>query len=141
MSIKTQQESVKLGSDVANKSGVANTSEATPEDLKERIAVLEAKVNTMTGALYAAQGEIERLRNRRDKPSGKKIVPPNTCLIGSSKGTMYILFVNPEGKFMIGDKEYKSLSAAAKAVSGVRRSGWTFWKLPNGKTAKETYVG
>ncbi|RLI56702.1 MAG: hypothetical protein DRO87_07760, partial [Candidatus Thorarchaeota archaeon] len=53
-------------------------------------------------------------------------------------GQMYILRPTPEG-FRVGDQIYKSLSAAAEAVSGVRRSGWTFWKLPDGRTAKEAF--
>jgi hypothetical protein len=41
--------------------------------------------------------------------------------------------------YRIGNFKYASLSAAAEVVSGVRRSGWVFWKLPSGETLKELY--
>ena len=44
-----------------------------------------------------------------------------------------------EDGYYIDNVKYYSLSAAAEAVSGVRRSGWTFWKLVDGTTVKEAF--
>ena len=41
--------------------------------------------------------------------------------------------------YLIGGMKMESLSAAAEAVSGVRRSGWTFWRLPDGRNLKEAF--
>jgi hypothetical protein len=51
---------------------------------------------------------------------------------------MQIMTVEIDG-YRIGNSKYGSLSAAAEVVSGVRRSGWVFWKLPTGETLKELY--
>lgn len=66
-------------------------------------------------------------------------IPIGMPLFGeSTKGGTSHLTVHAD-RYRIGDKEYDSLSAAAEAVSGVRRSGWTFWKTPEGKSVKEEF--
>jgi hypothetical protein len=66
-------------------------------------------------------------------------IPVAMPLFGeSTKGGKSFLTVHQD-RYKIGDKEYDSLSAAAEAVSGVRRSGWTFWKTPEGKSVKEAF--
>ena len=51
---------------------------------------------------------------------------------------MYVLSIKHD-RYYIGTTGYDSLSSAAEAASGVRRSGWTFWKMPDGRTVKEAY--
>lgn len=74
----------------------------------------------------------------KKKSERKAEIPEGTVLYGSTHGLNYFLQVK-DGAFWVGDKRYDSLSAAAEAVSGVRRSGWTFWKLPDGRTVKEVF--
>jgi hypothetical protein len=68
-------------------------------------------------------------------------LPVGQRLVGVTKGIGYVLTVTPDSYFVAGKGEFPSLSAAAEAVSGVRRSGWTFWKIMGGggKTVKEAY--
>jgi len=78
------------------------------------------------------------IKNRMaDSKTGLRI-PEGTELMGTTHGVPYFL-VAKSGKFYIGTREYLSLSAAAEGISGVRRSGWTFWKLPDGRTVKEAF--
>jgi hypothetical protein len=68
-------------------------------------------------------------------------LPLNTSYIGvtSKSPYPYILVVDQDGTYRIGNEKFTSLSAAAAFVSGVRRSGWTFWRLLDGRTIKEVY--
>jgi hypothetical protein len=68
----------------------------------------------------------------------KNRVPVGTTLIGKTKNLTFFLTTTEDG-YNVGTTKYDSLSAAAEAVSGCRRSGWTFWKLDDGRTAKEVF--
>lgn len=72
------------------------------------------------------------------KKAGKAEIPEGTVLIGTTRGLSYFLQVK-DGGFFVGTTKYESLSAAAQGVSGVRRSGWTFWKLSDGRSVKDVY--
>lgn len=64
----------------------------------------------------------------------------NTSFIGFVGNTPHILTVDAEGKYIVNKKEYSSLSSAAESVGApVRKSGWVFWKLADGRTIKEAY--
>lgn len=69
-------------------------------------------------------------------------IPINSTYIGySRKGDIpSILTVDENGSYYVNDKKFDSLSAAAEYVSGVRRSGWTFWRnITDNKTLKELF--
>ena len=68
-------------------------------------------------------------------------IPLNGAFIGYTQASPwpYILIVDNDGSYRVGNKTYASLSAAAEDVSGVRRSGWVFWELLDGRTLKEVY--
>lgn len=79
--------------------------------------------------------------NISNLPAGelnKDNIPIDTLLIGVSLGKPYILTVN-RYNYTIGTHTYDTLSAAAEGVSGNRRSGWSFWKTSDGRTAKEAF--
>jgi CRISPR/Cas system CMR subunit Cmr4 (Cas7 group RAMP superfamily) len=69
---------------------------------------------------------------------GKEEIPEGTVLSGTTRGLTYFLEVR-DGGFYVGTNQYESLSAAAQGVSGVRRSGWSFWKLSDGRSVKDVY--
>jgi hypothetical protein len=111
--------------------GVAK--EATPSDaLEQRILVLEQRLAEMEARFRRANQESERTKPKTPN------IPYDVLLVGTTRGIQYTLVRTPQG-FRVGNTIYKSLSAAAEAVSGVRRSGWTFWHLPDGRTAKEVF--
>lgn len=131
---------VALGRAAVVESGVGKTMK--PTSLEERIAVLETKLD-MVLKMLTANGIHERteevdLGDAVPADENRDGIPIDLNLIGATKGQVYVLTVRPEA-YYIGHTPYKSLSAAATAVRGTRVSGWAFWKLPDGRTAKEVF--
>lgn len=131
---------IALGRAASAESGVGVTSR--PASLDERVTVLESKLDMILKMLIAngihERVEEEDLDSATEADVNRDGIPIDSMLIGSSKGQAYVLTVRPEA-YYIGHKPYKSLSAAAKDVRGSRVSGWVFWKLPDGRTAKEVF--
>lgn len=125
--------------------GVAMVKE--PESLEERVKLLEEKFRAMTMAFHSTKAMLAKKQAESEiieevfggQPKNKDGVPLNTTLIGYTRGMPYILIVNELGEYLVGNAKYQSLSAAAEAVSGVRRSGWTFWMTVDGRQAKEAF--
>lgn len=123
-----------------------------PQTVDERLASLEAQVMALTksnDALFAqvksltdssnkkADAELKEIIEEKKK-EGKAEIPEGTILWGTTRGLNFFMTVQ-HGGFYVGTTRYDSPSAAAEAVSGVRRSGWTFWRLSDGKTLKEAF--
>jgi hypothetical protein len=119
---------------------------------EERIFTLERQVEEMMKIIMALRF---RLKNKRTRvvekeaelpvinaPHGlNKDGLPNelVCLAITEKQHFPVcMTIKPDG-YQMGLTNYTSLSSAAEAISGVRRSGWTFWKLPDGRTLKEVF--
>lgn len=113
-----------------------------PQTINERINLLERSMKSLTQAFNAVNSAIVKDNRQQDIYDGllnKDGIPVETSLLGQSiRGGTYVLSVK-HNKYYIGTAEYDSLSAAAEAASGVRRSGWTFWRIPDGRTVKEVY--
>lgn len=142
---------VALGQDVVD-ADVVEAIDNQPKTEKEKIELLEQRVYYLTNSLDSLFSMVKQLRDDVSKDKDRKIsnvisekkkeskieIPEGTVLTGQTKGLSYFLQVR-DGGFYVGVTRYDSLSAAAEGVSGVRRSGWTFWKLPNGQTVKEAF--
>jgi len=127
-------------------------SEPTDISVEARLASIESRILFMTNSLDSLFAMVKGLREESSRDQDVKInetiekkkkeqkveIPEGTTLHCKTKGLSYFCQVKPDG-FYVGETQYDSLSAAAEGISGVRRSGWTFWKLPNGKTVKEVY--
>jgi hypothetical protein len=134
-------------SDVAlGKAAIVEGGDATaanPSSLEDRLAVLEAKMDMVLKMLTA--NDIHERKEEFDLGEdefpeiNKDGIPIDINLIGSTKGEVYVLTVRTDA-YYIGNTAYPSLSAAASAVRGSRVSGWVFWKLPDGRTAKEVFA-
>lgn len=111
-----------------------------PKTLSERINSLEERIALLTQAFNSTL--VEEVREQEDihvEGTNKDGIPIDISLLSNSmRGGIHILSVKQDG-YWVGIDRYDSLSAAAEGVSGVRRSGWVFWKVPNGKTVKEVY--
>ena len=115
-----------------------------PTTLEEKVATLQKQVEELIRAFNVVN--TARLKDKRGQlytPPAENVnsdgVPIGLTLLGSSmRGGDSILTVYPEG-YYLGSNKFDSLSAAAEYVSGVRRSGWTFWRTPDGKTLKEAF--
>lgn len=118
---------------------------AKPMTVEERMDLLDERLTSLTKAFNAVNSAIvkdSRQQEEYDKTgnhANKDGVPIGISLLGrSTRGGTHVLSVKHNG-YYIGTTEYDSLSAAAEASSGVRRSGWTFWRMPDGRTVKEAY--
>lgn len=107
----------------------------SPIELTDRMLILTSRVDELTRAFNTMHSSL--IKDHR-KPSN---IPSGTLLFGKSikAPKESILVVTDDGLF-IGETKFNSLSAAAKKVSGIRRSGWSFWKTADGRTAKEAYA-
>lgn len=128
--------------------------ERQPRTNEEKISSLEQRVSFLTSSMDSVFTMVKKLgdkidtnRNRdigalieKKKKENKVEIPEGTILTGTTKGLNYFMHIK-DGGFYVGITRYESLSAAAEGVSGVRRSGWTFWKLPDGKNVKEALKG
>ncbi|MEA3296168.1 MAG: DUF2924 domain-containing protein [Patescibacteria group bacterium] len=125
-----ERKEVALGIESEEKHAIGIT--AQPVTLKEHLEILTNRVDELTKSFNAMHGSVIK------KDHTPINIPPGTLLFGKSEKREAILVVTESG-FFIGQTKYNSLSAAAKIVSGTRRSGWTFWKTADGKTAKEAF--
>ncbi len=125
-----------------------------PPTIDQRMSLLEAKMETIAAAIAMLQLTDKPITNNHNAyddvtSPNKDGLPIGLVLIGTSRGpdgvsTDYMLIVEELGYSVVHMFEgqplaYQSLSAAAEAVSGVRRSGWTFWKLEDGRSVKEAF--
>jgi hypothetical protein len=144
---------VALGDDVAE-AEVVEVADVAPANIEEQVAYLEKRVYHLTNAMDSlftvVKGLSDNVNMEKDnrlndvieikKKENKVEIPEGTVLTGKTKGLSYFLHTK-DGGFYVGITRYDSLSAAAEGISGVRRSGWTFWRLPDGKTVKEAFKG
>lgn len=137
-----------MGAKIALGSAIPGTAATAdePRTLEEQVAVLRSQVDELVKAFHAVNSVRVKDKRRQEiydafpfTTANKDGIPIGLSLIGSSNnGGVHVLTVNADG-YYIGITKYASLSAAAWASSGVRRSGWTFWRLPDGRTVKEAF--
>lgn len=125
-----------------------------PQTVEERVFAIERAVAQLAQSLDSIYSILKKMRDKAaarkdfaisediEKVKSDMKVPEGTVLIGETRGVPYYCEVK-DGAFYVGVTQYLTLSAAAQGVSGVRRSGWTFWRLSggkhNGKTVKEVF--
>lgn len=113
----------------------------TPATLEERVDLLQHTVSELVKTVkdFIEDGPSRRRIGAQLEEINNDELPIGLCLIGiSTRGGTSALTVRNDG-YYVGQNRYDSLSAAAEAVSGVRRSGWTFWRMSDGRTIKETF--
>ncbi len=138
---KVANNAVALGEDVVD--GIEL--EREPRTPEERLTYLEQAVKQHTislDSLYSIVKEIQNSKEHQERVEeiDKQIednksdnrIPVGTRLKGMTGNTPFWCIVKNDG-FYVGITKYGSLSAAAQGVSGVRRSGWAFWKFEDGK--------
>lgn len=117
-----------------------------PSSTEEKIKMLEAKLAAVQEAFFITRKAL--IQKDQAEPSlnaydgddvNKDGLPVESCLMGITRRVPYVLTIGKDGRYYIGDNVFTSLSAAAEHVSGVRRSGWVFWKLLDGRTVKEVF--
>lgn len=120
---------IALGTDKKETAVIVN-----PETIEEKLQVLQQQVERLTQLITE--------RNAAPQPAFKlnrDSLPIGATLVGNSlRGGVHTLTVAIDGYYVAGVR-YDSLSMAAEAVSGVRRSGWAFWRLPDGRSVKDAF--
>ena len=110
------------------------------ENLRAQLSKIQQSIDRIE---HAAKEDIAyNIDLGPDTVFNKDGIPINSVYIGySRKGDIpTILTVDENGNYYINDKRFDSLSAAAEYASGVRRSGWTFWRnITDNKTLKELF--
>lgn len=125
-----------------------------PQNIEEKVASMEARMNQIALSLDSIHSVIKQLRDRAnvrkdhaiseniEKTKSDMKIPEGIVLVGVTRGVPYYCEVK-NGAFYVGVTKYTTLSAAAQGISGVRRSGWAFWKISggkhNGKSVKEIF--
>lgn len=108
-----------------------------------------AKPSSIEEEVTLLRHEVSRLRSIVDGDGNNGIpvidkvnkdgLPIGISLVGGSMHVGMRILTVANDCYYIGETRHDSLSSAAEAASGVRRSGWTFWKLPDGRTIKEAF--
>jgi len=115
-----------------------------PEDLSvvDRMRAMEARINQLTELIHSGLRSLSKDRRGSDNAYSSDrdgVIPVGTIFMGTSQRNGTLILTVADDGYYIGNTKYGSLSAAAQSASGVRRSGWTFWKLADGRTAKEAF--
>ena len=135
---------IALGQACPAEIGVVETKVRLNDD--ERLAVLEQQISYLITLINALRARVKRESESiyagepLDAPHGlnKDGVPIGLVCIGETEKRQFpVCLVIEKEHYSVGSKQYPSLSAAAEDISGVRRSGWAFWKLPDGRTLKQ----
>jgi len=122
--------------------GVCSTMAPANLSAGDRILLLEEQMKHMQRILMRMKKSAveDTLSVPTEENLNKDGIPIGITCIGATEKSHFLFYltVDPEG-YRIGSVHFASLSAAAEAASQVRRSGWTFWKLLDGRTLKEAY--
>jgi hypothetical protein len=128
--------SVAVGTDTCLAVDPANLSEA------DRILMLEEQMRHMQRVLIRLRkgGSTTKHPGLTEGNLNKDNIPIGTVCFGVTEKSLFLSYLTvEENGYRVGSTQFASLSAAAEAVSMVRRSGWTFWKLLSGITLKEAF--
>lgn len=124
---------------VSSGTGLAIMSKEKLTD-KERIAVLEQQVSHMQKMIQCLKDNSKGGDSNAYDNLNKDGIPIGTECWGTTEKQPFLLYLTVEADgYVVGHTKYPSLSAAAEVVSKVRRSGWAFWKLHDGRTLKEAF--
>lgn len=109
---------------------------------EDRLALIEQQLVHMQKSITDIAKKLkEESKNAYEADDlNKHKLPVGMYCFGTSEKQVHpvVLRVEEEG-YRVGAHVFGSLSAAAEAVSGVRRSGWTFWRTADGRTLKEAF--
>jgi hypothetical protein len=120
---------------------VAKTSDL---EIGRRVEALEELMKTVFDVIGSESFANIVAASRKEEPklltnTNKDGIPIGMPLYGESqRGGLEVLTVLADC-YELSGTPYQTLSAAAEATSGVRRSGWAFWRTPEGASAKEAF--
>lgn len=131
-----------LGNTMADSVGMCLAVDPNTLSPNDRILLLEEQMRHMQKVIMRLKKESANatLPVPAVENANKDGIPVGTICIGATEKSPFLYYLTVEADhYTVGLQQFPSLSAAAEAVSKVRRSGWTFWKLVDGRTLKEAY--
>ena len=140
-----KKQAVALGqaySSTEKSSALVVSRERLPE--KDKIKALEEQVAYMQTVIDQLKAKSKKSHSAYVPAEGEQLnkdgIPIGLMCHGTTSKSPFLQFLEvlADG-YIVGATKYESLSAAAEAVSGVRRSGWVFWRLNTGTTLKEAF--
>lgn len=75
------------------------------------------------------QPEIFLKQHEKNKTYNRDMLPVGITFFSNYENKNYKCIILGNGMYIVNNKQYSSLSEAAKAVTGVRTEGWRFWKI------------
>lgn len=110
----------------------------------DRIRLLEEQMKHMQRVIMKLRRKSKQVHQPAQTEAAPGVnkdgIPIGTICMGVTEKSLFLYYLTvAENGYVVGNTLFPSLSAAAEAVSQVRRSGWTFWKLLDGRTLKEVY--
>lgn len=69
--------------------------------------------------------------NKKCNNYNRDMLPVGMSFVGNYEKKEHTCTITKNGTYLVNNKQYQSLSEAAKAVTHVRTEGWRFWKLYN----------
>lgn len=112
---------------------------------EEERAFLAAELAEIAAEAPKELDEPEPKKVRAKKTSGKSINPARFSraandlgfveVYGKHKGERFYASVDDQGVVTYGESTYTTLSAAATAICGGSRNGWSWWRLLGGESA------
>ena len=75
------------------------------------------------------QPNVSLENHKENNTCNRDMLPIGMSFSGNYADKDHKCTISKNGMYMVNDKQYDSLSEAAKAVTGVRTEGWRFWKL------------
>ena len=117
--------------------------------LEDKVKDLESKLEAVSKMLFLIRKDNSNMSKEalltKNKTLGnvvnKEGLPINTFYIGYAKNSKYpyILIVNENGFYCVGDSKFKTTSEAATYVCGEPTDGFTFWQTIDGVVLKEIF--
>lgn len=115
------------------------------DELKHSISVLTKQVSNLTSKIALLENKPKpEIINKDGIPVGMHIFSDveNVGIIELVVRKRDYQVHKVDKQILMNGKIFKSLSAAAEAVSNIKRkSGWVFWRNYEGKTLKELFKG
>lgn len=138
---------IPLETKVAQAVGIAKVVPTSELSTEERIQLMEQQISHIATMLAHIKSVIKEGHEDAyqhvhvEGPVNKDNLPIGLVCYGITGKQIFpfCLTITEDGLYTTAGTKFPSLSKAAEAVSGVRRSGWAFWKLPDGRSLKEAF--
>lgn len=126
---------------ILKKEEVIEVSVEKPVSYEDRLKELEIKMKSIAQMFYMFKrtGMPKKAKKIVGNNKNAEGLDLNSCFIGyvANSNYPYVLIVNDEGLYNIGEKEFKSLKEATNSVFGDNADGQSLWQTLDGVFIKD----